>query len=1058
MYSEDALIEQTCATIFRDQLGWQVINAQHGETFGPTGLLGRNAETELILLRPFRVALERFNPDLPEGAYSNAIETFLSAPSTLSLTDINHEKYNYIREGIPTTYLNTKSELQSQRLKVIDYSDAETNEFLAVRQLWISGKSKRKRRPDIIGYINGIPLLFIELKAHHRKLESAFDDNLTDYKDVIPGIFHHNAFVILSNGLESKIGAITSKFEFFHDWKRIREEETGMVSLDTILRGVCDKTRFLDLLENFILFDDSGDGMIKLIARNHQFIGVNKTVDHYTSLQQKFQSGEITKEERQRLGVFWHTQGSGKSYSMAFLAQKMHRKLPGSFTFLVVTDREELDKQIYGTFTGVGLVDDKQAKATSGQHLRERLAQDHRFIFTLIHKFNFEEEITQRSDIIVFSDEAHRTQSGSLALNMRKAMPNACFIGFTGTPLFKDDELTRRIFGDYVSVYDFKRSVDDGATVPLYYENRGEKLKLDNPHISQQLRDAIEESDLDQDQQEAVKQAFARDYHVITAEKRLRSIARDVVWHFNHRGYKGKAMFVAIDKITAVKMFNFMQEEWKTYIQTLEIKVKKAAGDQERLEAQRDLEWVRETEIAVVVSQEQNEIKKFTAWGLDIEPHRMKINERDLETEFKDKQHPFRLAIVCAMWITGFDVPSLSTMYIDKPLKSHTLMQTIARANRVHGGKNNGLIVDYIETYKSLLEALAIYGTGRRDESGKPLEDDKANRPIEEIERLSDELHASIDMVTEHLHGAGFDLGKLVSPPDQLHRIAAIEKGLNAIYTTDEIRYKFEILARDVFKKYKALTPHPATYGFKARRDAINALYAMLQHNTGNADISEVMSRVQRIVDASIENLDIALERPEDYGVRVDLSSLDFKKIEAEFSKPDRKNITFNNLRDVVDHKLEQMLRDNPLRIDYYEKYQEIIDEYNRGKDAVSIEKLFAELKRLVDDLTLEESRAVKEGLSEEQLTVFDLLLRGKALKEKEQHAVKEIARTLLDRLQLQALQVPQWWEKSQTSATVRTTINDYLFEQLPYPEYGEDDIRGRSEAVYGFLVGRFAA
>ena len=317
----------------------------------------------------------------------------------------------------------------------------------------------------------------------------------------------------------------------------------------------------------------------------------------------------------------------------------------------------------------------------------------------MIHKFNFEETITERDNIIVISDEAHRTQGGSLAMNLRKALPNASFIGFTGTPLFKDDELTRRIFGEYVSKYDFKRSIEDGATVPLYYENRGEKLKLDNPLINEQIREAIENEDLDSDQQDKLKRLFSREYPILTAEKRLRAIAKDVVSHFNGRGYKGKAMFVAMDKITAVKMYDLISEEWQTYCEHKQKEINKIADLQEQLTEQRNLDWAKETEIAVIVSHEQNEIDKFEGWNLDIEPHRLKMNSRDLEKDFKAEEHPFRLAIVCAMWITGFDVKSLSTLYLDKPMKSHTLMQTSARANRVHEGKNNGLIVDYIETY-----------------------------------------------------------------------------------------------------------------------------------------------------------------------------------------------------------------------------------------------------------------------------------------------------------------------------------------------------------------------
>jgi type I restriction enzyme R subunit len=1060
-YSEDQLIEQTCIQLMRDQLGWKTANVFQSESLGVNGTLGRESEADAILRYRFFTAIKSLNPGLPQQAYDEAYLIISEAVSTKSLGEINQEKYAYLRDGIPITFKNEKGEIiRNKKIRVFDFDKPEQNDFLAVQQLWLTGKSNRRRRPDIVGFVNGIPLLFIELKAHNHKLQVAYDNNLSDYLDVIPQIFHCNAFVLLSNGLESRIGAATSKFEYFHDWKRIKEDEEGVVSLATIIIGICDKKRFLDLFENFILFDDSPGKVVKLIARNHQFIGVNKAIDHFIDQTDKYQRGLISKEERQKLGVFWHTQGSGKSYSMVFLAQKIHRKLAGSFTFLIVTDREELDKQIYGTFASVKAVDDKNLRASSGKDLQRLLKTDSRYIFTLIHKFNFDQPITDRDDIIVISDEAHRTQGGTMALNMRNAIPNASYLGFTGTPLFKDDELTRRIFGDYVSIYDFKRSIEDGATVPLYYENRGEKLKLDNPEITQQLRDAIEQADLDPDQMENVKRQFAREYPIITAEKRLRSIAKDVVWHFNNRGYKGKGMFVAIDKITAVKMYDFITEEWANYIRKAESDLERIKGDQERLVAERDLRWARETEISVVVSSEQNEIKRFSAWGLDIESHRLKMNTRDLETEFKDEDHPFRFVIVCAMWITGFDVKSLSTLYLDKPMKSHTLMQTIARANRVHAGKNNGLIVDYIETYKNLLEALAIYAIGKRKKDGAAT--GEIEPPVKPLEELVESLRESIDATAAFLRDdVGFDLQSLVEAPDPLSRLTAVKAGVNAVYTTDETKDKFGVLAREVFKRFRAVMPDTAINDYIPHRDAINAIYATIQGNTGASDISAIMSKIQTIVDRSVYSLDIALERTEDYGVKVDLSTLDFERIEKEFLKINNQNTTVQSIKNIIESRLNRMLDQNPLRIDYYEKYQAIIDDYNRGKEAVTIEEIFRRLKDFVAELSEEEVRAKRTGLTETELTIFDLLRKGKQLREKEQHELKEIARDLLHRLKEDKLNVDRWAEKIQTAAAVRQSINDFLFSKLPYPTYDERDVSEKTEVLFEYFrmgYGREAA
>ena len=499
-YSEDKLIEQTCIGIFKDQLGWSTANVQLGESFGINGTLGRDSEADTILKRDFYQALQDHNPGLPTSAYDIAYETITENIITKSLPETNFEKYQYLKDGIPVTYKNDKGEIiKNKKLQLFDFTNPRNNRFLAVQQLWVEGKSKRRKRPDIVCFVNGIPLVFIELKAHHRKVRVAYEENLKDYKATIPHLFHCNAFIILINGIESKIGAITSRFEHFHEWKRIREDEEGVISLETIIRGTCDKTSLLDLFVNFILYDTSVGSVVKLIARNHQFLGVNKAITHILNLRKNYATGAITAEESRKLGVFWHTQGSGKSYSMVFLCQKINRVLGGSNTFVLLTDRLELDRQIYGTFDSVGASVNKTARASNGKRLKELLKSDEKYIFTLIHKFNFEETLTERENIIVISDEAHRTQGGSLALNLRKALPNASFIGFTGTPLFKDDQMTRRIFGDYVSVYDFKRSVEDGATVPLYYENRGEKLKLVNPTITDQIREAIESADLDSD-------------------------------------------------------------------------------------------------------------------------------------------------------------------------------------------------------------------------------------------------------------------------------------------------------------------------------------------------------------------------------------------------------------------------------------------------------------------------------------------------------------------------------------------------------------------------------
>jgi type I restriction enzyme R subunit len=417
---------------------------------------------------------------------------------------------------------------------------------------------------------------------------------------------------------------------------------------------------------------------------------------------------------------------------MAFFAEKVRRVVPGNFTFLLMTDREDLDDQIWRTFIGCGVTGENTPRAGAGRELRDILRGNHRFVFSLIHKSNrpVAEPYSERDDIIVISDEAHRTQAGKFARNMRLALPNASFLGFTGTPLFKHDELTRRIFGDYISRYDFKRSEEDQSTVKLVYENRGEKLGIARLDLNQRIAEAVEKADLDPDQTALLEKFLGKDYEVITADDRLDKLAGDFVEHCSTRWETGKSMLLCIDKITCARMFQRIEPRWKAKLARLEVSIPlreaklSATTDpdlRERLSRELDslrgqAQWMKSTIMEIIISEAQNEVRDFQRWGFDIIPHRVVMKtgfqtpdgkQVAVEAAFKDPQHPFRIAIVCAMWLTGFDVECLATLYIDKPMKAHNLMQAIARANRVYPGKDCGVIVDYNGMLKSLREALA---------------------------------------------------------------------------------------------------------------------------------------------------------------------------------------------------------------------------------------------------------------------------------------------------------------------------------------------------------------
>ena len=654
-YSEDLLIQKSTAELLEQELGWKSVYAFDNEVLGEQGTLGRKNQSEVVLTRHLRLALKRLNQWMNDKQLTEAIERMTSYMSSQTLMQINEEKYQYLRDGVPVTRLKPNGETELVRARVMDFANVDNNEFIAVRELWIKGPI-HKRRADVVCFVNGLPVIFIELKNHDQDIQNAYTDNYRDYLDTIPHLFHHNAMIMLSNGMESRVGTVGSKWEFFHEWKRLTELDHGNIELPTMLRGICKKENLLDLLENFILFDHSGGSTVKILARNHQYLGVNQAVEMYRHREAM----------KGKLGVFWHTQGSGKSYSMVFLAQKIRRKFEGSPTIVVLTDRDELNKQISDTFENCGLLGGLKAKqfiAHSGDDLRQKLQGNPSFIFSLIQKFNKAdaEPIYPDHDIIVMSDEAHRTQNGVFADNLMHMLPTANRIGFTGTPLLRDDNITARTFGQYVSVYDFKRAVEDKATVPLYYENRGEKLQeLKNPEINAEIAARLDEENLDPSQQAKLEREFAQEVHLLTAEKRLRVVAQDFVRHYSDLWTSGKAMMVSFNKVTCVRMYNYVQEYWQKEIKALRKRIDQDPWQQEVQEIKRKLQWMEETEMAVVVSQEQNEIQTFKKWRLDITPHREKMEKRELDKEFKDADGKLRVVFVCAMWLTGFDVKRMT--------------------------------------------------------------------------------------------------------------------------------------------------------------------------------------------------------------------------------------------------------------------------------------------------------------------------------------------------------------------------------------------------------------
>ena len=873
--------------------------------------------------------------------------------------------------------------------------------FFLAQQLSVAGELYNCRT-DLVGFVNGLPLVFIELKAGHRRLAVAYRDNLRKYKQAIPQLFWYNALVILSNGTDSKIGSITSEWEHFAEWKKINSEgEEGVISLETMLRGTCEPHRLLDIVENFVIYSE---GQAKIVAKNHQYLGVNSAV----------QAVHDIAGNQGRLGVFWHTQGSGKSFSMVFFTQKIMRKLPGNWTFVIITDRQELDKQIYRTFAGTGILSENHIQAESGKHLKRLLKEDHRFIFTLIHKFHNRDgkrypKLSDRRNIIVITDEAHRSQYDNLALNMRRALPNAGFIGFTGTPLMAGEEKTRREFGDYVSIYNFRQSIEDGATVPLYYENRIPELQLINEDFNDDIAAILEQASLDTDQENKLEREFSREYHLITRDDRLETVAQDIVYHFLNRGHLGKAMVVCLDRFTAVRMYAKVRKHWQRYRAQLK------EADQQEL-----AEKIDHIDMAVVISQSATEIVDFQDRGLDIRPHRERLLKEDLEEKFKKQGSNLRLVFVCAMWMTGFDVPDCSTIYLDKPMRNHTLMQTIARANRVFPDKNNGLIVDYIGIFRNLQKALAIYGADYQ----------AGSTPIADKQILVEELRRAIAETSEFCQAHGIDLQHIMSAAG-FSREKLKNDAVEALLVDEPTRQKYRALARQVNKLYRAILPDPAGDQFQFIRKLIVVLSEKIDNILSpQVDISTIIKQITGVLDESIAAESYVIRDPmTEYQVNlIDLSKIDFNALKEHFANNRKRTIT-EKLKSVIAHKLDQMIRLNRIRINYRSKFQEMIDAYNTGSS--NIEQFFQELVKFVQELNQEEQRTITENLTEEELALFDLLTKpDPALKPKEEAEVKKTAQKLLGKLKQEKL-VLDWRKHQQTRAAVRVCIEESL-DQLP--------------------------
>lgn len=1058
-YTEDQLIEQPAIALFAD-LEWETVSAAE-ETFGVSGTLGRMTKMEVVLAGRLRAALEKLNPTLPPEAVTSAMDELTKSRSAMSPAAANREVHSLLKDGVRVKVSSSEPSPQPfrfaasqpegrgreggtriERVRVIDWENPAANDFLLVSQMSIQGPLYL-RRPDLIGFVNGLPLVVVELKKPGVPAQQAFTDNLTCYKADIPALFWGNALLIASNGTDSRVGSLTADWERFFEWKRVaREDEPRRVSLEVMIRGTCDKTRLLDLVENFILFSEHKAGLVKIVGQNHQFLGVNNAIAA---------SLKARTEGHGRGGVFWQTQGSGKSFSMVFYSQKILRTVPGDWTFVIVTDRVELDEQIATTFKACGAVSEAEGEvchASSGEHLRELLRGNHRYVFTLVHKFQSNEVLTDRRDVIVLTDEAHRSQYDTLALNMRAALPNATFVAFTGTPLIAGEERTREVFGDYVSIYDFQQSVEDGATVPLFYENRTPELHLDNPDLNEDIYALIEEAELSPDAEDKLQKELGKQYHLITRDDRLETVAKDIVTHFLGRGFQGKAMVVSIDKATALKMHAKVQKHWMAEKERVQGEIakldalKRSRTDEELAtlaELKARLNVLTATDMAVIVSGEQNEIAKMAEKGIDIVPHRKRMNEEKLDERFKDPKDELGLVFVCAMWLTGFDAPSCSTIYLDKPMRNHTLTQTIARANRVFPGKQSGLIVDYANVFASLEKALAIYGAGK---NGKT--------PVRDKKELVEQLRTALAEAAEFCAKQGVSL-TAIHEATGMEKLSLLSEAVNALISPDELRKPFLAHEKLVRALYQAVKPDKVAIEFAPMCSLLATLADTIKTQTGEGetpDITPIMGKLNDLLDESIgaEGFTIAEgEAGARHGV-IDLSKINFEALAKKFKESKQKNLEIEKLKAAIRATLDKIVHmHRALRTDYQQKFEALIAAYNAG--SLNIDQLFAELLEQSRKLTEEQTRHVRENLLPSELVIFDILTRpAPELSDAERDEVKKVAKQLLTKVQ--GLLGRMWKGTQQGRSKVQDVIKDTLDEGLPRA-YDKPLYEAKVEAVF---------
>lgn len=1051
--SEDDIEQSLCNRLTQPAYGWTRIKCDPSvEAQDDVSKTGRANASECVLPEILRDALRRINPQIDTEIIDNIVRDLRRDFSGTDMTETNYRLYTQkIRKGIKVK-IRTQHHEDFDIVKVIDFENPTNNDFHVVNQMWIKGHY-RYRRPDVLLFVNGLPVVFIELKNSTVKIEESYNKNLVSYRKDIPNIFAFNQICVLSNGIKTKIGAWNSGYEFFFEWLRVNDEKEKIdrehiekygLSITNLIDGLFRKDRLIDYIENFILYNNK---KIKIIVKNHQFLGVNSLM----------RSVERREELGGKLGVFWHTQGSGKSYSMVMFVRKVKRKLTGNFTFLIVTDREDLDTQIHKTFVRTEVIGEKEeCQPKSAEKLREFLTQNKPFVFTLIHKFQYDKTkkypvLSERNDIFVLVDEAHRTQYKQLAENMHTGLPNANYIAFTGTPLLGSKRLTNQWFGDYVSEYNFAQAVEDGSTVPLYYSRRVPEVWLSNNWLDTDIAQIVEEESLNERETQLLENSSSRILEVIKRDDRLDKIAKDIAHHFPRRGFLGKGMVVSVDKYTTVKMYNKVQQYLDEEKRNIIEQRNNTSTIEERKRLTTMLNYINNIEMAVVISEEADEVHKFAEKGLDITLHRAKMNAltaegHDIEDRFKDENDKLCLVFVCAMWLTGFDVPSMSTLYLDKPMKGHTLMQAIARANRVYPGKSSGLIVDYVNVFKYMKRALSDYATKA----------DGEEYPAKEIDQLIENIDNTIIETDLFLNNLGINIDSIIEGDNTLEQLELLRGAYNRILEKDETKDRFKVLSNLLLNLYDASKPEIFERGWKNPKFApISYLNGLFCNLIDDEKLARARQKMSDTLDNSVSannTLDGSAGSEIHQGRVIDLSKLNVDDVRKIIKESPYKALEVENLREFIDKLLKQLINKNCTRINFSQRYKNIIDRYNAGGS--ENEDYYEKLLELIEELKKEQARSSFMGLEEEELEIYDLLCKDRKLTQEEQQMVVLASKNLYQKLREKKdeIMVVDWYKDEQPKQRVINLIQLSLNDDLP-DSYDRQVFANKTDLLFRHFV-----